>query len=187
MPRDNIVIIGSSTGGPKILEELLPDLPVLKASVIIIQHITPTIDQSLAASLARSSSMPVCLAQDGQLLQQGQVYLAPGGVHLSLVNNSRIHLFQGERVNSVCPSIDVTMKSVLAPTVGRVAGIILTGMGRDGADGICHLKAIGAVTIAQDRKTSVIYGMPRSAADTGKIDFILSTTGIGRKLGELFT
>jgi len=182
----DLVIIGSSTGGLKVLEELFPHLPVIRAAVLIVQHITPVVDHSFAGSLQRVSPMPVRLARHGDALTPGEVLLAPGGVHLTLSDNSTIHLAPGEKVNSVCPSIDVTMLSVTPFRGRRGAGVILTGMGRDGADGIVHLKRCGAVTIAQDRSTSVIYGMPRAAAETGMIDFILPTRLIAEKLAELF-
>lgn len=182
----NIVVIGSSTGGLKILEEMFPRLSVLKAAVLIVQHITPIIDQAFVTSLSRLSNMPIVLAREGQALQEGQVMLAPGGVHLYLVRNQIVHLAAGDKVNSVCPSIDVTMKTLLPSFAGRVAGVILTGMGCDGAAGITHIKQIGGITIAQDQKTSVIYGMPKAAAETGRIDFILPTDRIADKLNELF-
>lgn len=184
--RGDFIIIGSSTGGLKVLEALFPGLSCLGASVVIVQHITPVVDASFAASLQRVSRMPVRLARDGDILLPGQVLLAPGGVHLTLKNNRVIHLASGEKVNSVCPSIDVAMLSI-APLAGiRAAGVILTGMGRDGADGIVWMKRCGAVTIAQDRSTSVIYGMPKAAVETGCVDFILPTHLIARKLTELF-
>lgn len=182
-----LIAIGSSTGGLKILEQMFPRLPVLPAPVVIIQHITPVIDQAFVSSLARVSRMPVSLAREGESLAAGRVLLAPGGVHLTLTNNKVIHLVAGEKVNSVCPSIDVTMKSLTPQPNGRVAGVILTGMGRDGADGIAHIKDIGGITIAQDERTSVIYGMPKAAAETGKIDYILPTDQIVDKLCELCT
>jgi two-component system, chemotaxis family, protein-glutamate methylesterase/glutaminase len=187
MPSGDIVLIGSSTGGLKILEELFPRLPVLSAAVVIVQHITPFIDQSFVTSLARVSEMPVSLAREGQTLQQGQVHLAPGGLHLTLVRNRTLRLQQGEKVNSVRPSIDVAMKSVLPAVTGRITGVILTGMGRDGAEGISHIKRIGGITIAQDQSTSVLFGMPRAAAETGHVDFVLPTERIADKLRELFT
>ena len=182
----NLVVIGSSTGGLKVLEELMPRLPVLKAAVVIIQHITPLVDQSFVTSLARVSGMPVSLAQEGHSIQPGQVYLAPGGVHLTLMRNSVFHLNDGEKVNSVRPSVDVAMKSLTARAGIKLAGVILTGMGSDGAAGISHIKQLGGITIAQDQNTSVIYGMPKAAAETGCIDFILPTTRIADKMKELF-
>ena len=182
----NIVVIGSSTGGLKVLEEMFRRLSVLKAAVLIVQHITPAIDQAFVCSLARISKMPVVLAHEGLALQQGQVVLAPGGVHLYLIRNQIVRLATGEKVNSVCPSIDVTLKTLIPASGMKVAGVILTGMGCDGASGISHVKQIGGITIAQDQKTSVIYGMPKAAAETGKIDFILPTDRIADKLNGLF-
>jgi two-component system chemotaxis response regulator CheB len=186
MPGCNLVLIGSSTGGLKVLEELFLRLPILKAAVVIIQHITPVVDQSFVTSLARVSKMPIFLAQEGTNIQPGRVYLAPGGVHLTLVRNSLVHLNDGEKVNSVRPSVDVALKSVAAPVGIRIAGVILTGMGSDGAAGISHIKQLGAITIAQDQKTSVIYGMPKAAAETGRVDFVLPTERIADKLKDLF-
>jgi two-component system chemotaxis response regulator CheB len=186
MPGCNLVIIGASTGGLKVLEEMFPRLQVLKAAVVIIQHITARIDQSFVTSLARVSKMPVTLAREGTTIQAGQVYLAPGGVHLTLARNSVIRLNNDEKVNSVRPSIDVAMRSLSTSSAIRIAGVILTGMGADGAEGISHIKQLGGITIAQDQKTSVIYGMPKAAAETGKIDFVLSTERIAGKLNEFF-
>jgi two-component system chemotaxis response regulator CheB len=165
---------------------MVPLLPILRAAIVIVQHITPVIDLAFTTSLARKSRMPVKLAKDGDLLSQGQICIAPGGVHLTLVSNQKVHLYSGEKVNSVCPSIDVTMKSVGPQSGGKLVGVILSGMGRDGADGLVHLKGYGAITIAQDQKTCVIYGMPKAAAETGKVDFVLPTTAIARKLADLF-
>lgn len=187
MPACNLVLIGSSTGGLKVLEQLFLRLPVLQAAVVIVQHITPLVDQSFVASLARVSKMPVLLAQQGMAIQAGKVYLAPGNVHLTLLRNSVIQLSDGEKVNSVRPSVDVAMKSVVAPYGCKVAGVILTGMGADGAVGISHIKQLGGITIAQDQRTSVIYGMPKAAAETGRIDFILPTERIADKMKELFS
>ena len=187
MASPNLIVIGSSTGGLKILEELFAHLPVLKAAVLIVQHITPVIDQAFVTSLARISKMPVSLAKNGEPLREGQVFLAPGGVHLTLSQNISVRLFEGEKVNSVCPSIDVTMKSLVKPVGNRIAGVILTGMGCDGAAGIVQVKKIGGVTITQDQKSSIIYGMPKAAAETGMVDFVLSTGNISIKLRELFS
>lgn len=182
----NLVMIGSSTGGLKVLEELFPRLPVLNAAVVIVQHITPLVDQSFVTSLARKSKMPVALAMESEIIRPGRVYLAPGGVHLTLIRNSVVHLHDGEKVNSVRPSVDVAMKSLTTPVGIRIAGVILTGMGADGAAGISHIKQLGGITIAQDQRTSVIYGMPKAAFETGKIDFVLPTEQIADKMAVLF-
>lgn len=186
MPLSNLIMLGSSTGGLKVLEELFQRLPVLNAAVVIVQHITPQVDKSFASSLGRVSKMPIQIALEGTSLKSGQVYLAPGGLHLTLVRNSTVHLHDGEKVNSVRPAVDVAMKSLVQPIGMKLAGVILTGMGADGAAGIAHIKQLGGITIAQDQKTSIIYGMPKAAADTGKVDFILPTDRIADKMRELF-
>ena len=186
MTNGDLLIIGASTGGPKILEELVPRLQLRSTAVLIIQHITPYIDKAFVTSLARKSAMPVSLGGHEDYLQKGHITVAPGGSHLVLCNNLRICLTREEPVNSVRPSIDVTMKSVVR-TPHRLAGVILSGMGRDGAEGIIHLKKLGATTIAQDKHTSVIYGMPKAAAETDCIDFVLPTVRIADKVMEILS
>ncbi len=186
MPARTVIMIGSSTGGLKVLELLLPRLQVLKAAVVLVQHITPIIDQAFVSSLSRVSAMPVALAKEGDLIQEGRIVIAPGGVHLYLTRQLTVHLAAGPKVNSVCPSIDVAMQSVVHMPGVRFCSVILTGMGADGAAGLVHLKSLGAVTIAQDQGSSIIYGMPKAAAETGKVDFILPTAAIADKLKELY-
>jgi len=185
MTHDNIVIIGVSTGGPIALRQLLADLPPLNAAVIIVLHIPHGMDSRIAKGLDAVSAMPVALAEDGEFLHSGQVYFAPGGYHLLLEGNHKIVLTEGERVNFVQPSIDLAMKSLRRPLKGKIIGIVMTGMGKDGAEGIRHIKAIGGITMAQNQKSSAIFGMPKAAADTGAVDYILSPERIGRKLIEL--
>ncbi len=118
--------------------------------------------------------MDVVIAEHGSGIRAGTVYIAPSEVHLVLVNNQRIRLVDGPKVCFVKPSIDVTMLSVRRRDGQEVTGIVLTGMGRDGSDGIRHIKGIGGVTIAQDAQSCTIYGMPKSAAQTGEVDLIMS-------------
>ena len=181
----NIGIIGSSAGGPRILKELFDGLPLLDGCVIIVQHMPKFINESLRRTLDDSTEMTVCIAQNGDQLEKGYVYLAPSEIHLELVDNRTLRLREGEKVNFVCPSVDVTMKSVARPIGAKLIGIILTGMGKDGAKGIRSIKRIGGITIAQDKKTSIIYGMPKEAYETGAVDYVLSTEEIRLKLIEL--
>jgi two-component system chemotaxis response regulator CheB len=185
MKVKNIVIIGSSAGGPRILKELFKDLPLLKGSIIVVQHMPKFVNESLTGSLDHLTAMSVRLAQNGDKLQSGTVYIAPSEVHLELVNNNEIKLFQGEKINYVCPSVDVTMKSIINEMNIQVIGVVLTGMGRDGADGIGHIKQNQGITIAQDEKSSIIFGMPKEAIQTGKVDWILNPDQIKFKLIEL--
>lgn len=184
----NLVVIGVSTGGPITLKRLFADLPPLNAAFVIVLHIPPGMDYRIANSLAAVSAMPVSLAEDGGYLRKGHIYLAPGGFHLKLEGNSRMILEEGQRVNFVQPSVDVAMKSLLKPLKReRIIGVILTGMGRDGAEGIRHVKEIGGVAIAQDQESSAIYGMPKAALETGAVDFVLPPDKINRKLVKLLS
>ncbi len=186
MVNNNIVMIGVSTGGPIALKRLFAELPPLDAAFVIVLHIPPGMDHKIAKGLDGVASMPVALAEDGAYLHSGRIYLAPGGFHLKLEGNSRIILEEGARVNFVQPSADVAMKSLLKPLKQRqIIGIILTGMGRDGADGIRHIKELGGITLAQDRESSAIYGMPKAAVETGAVDFVLPPLQMGKKLIEL--
>ncbi len=180
----NIVVIGSSAGGPRILKELFNGLPLLNCSIILVQHMPKFVNDSLTKHLAQLTDMSVKIAENGERIKRGKIYVAPSEQHLELVNNRTIRLFRGKKVNFVCPSIDVTMKSLKKMSDDKIIGIILTGMGRDGAEGISHIKAIGGVTIAQDEETSIIYGMPKEAFKTGNIDLVLSPVKIKEKLIE---
>ncbi|MSN24605.1 MAG: chemotaxis protein CheB [Geobacter sp.] len=186
MVNNNIVIIGVSTGGPIALRKLFSGLPPLNAAIVIVLHIPPGMDHKIAKGLDEVSAMPVALAKDGEYLRNGQVYFAPGGFHLKLEGNSRIILEEGPRVNFVQPSVDVTMNSLLKPLQRKlIVGVILTGMGRDGSEGIRYVKTLGGITIAQDQESSAIYGMPKAAVATGAVDYIFPPVKIGKKLVEL--
>ena len=179
----NIVIIGVSTGGPVALRKLFGALPPLDAAFITILHITPGMDYRIVQGLESVATMPVQLATDGEYIRQGNIYLAPGGFHLSLEGNSKIVLTEGARVNFVQPSADIAMMSLLRPIKNvKIIGVILTGMGRDGVAGIQYVKSIGGITFAQDKESSAIYGMPKAAAETGVIDYEGSPQEIARKL-----
>ncbi|GFO60658.1 chemotaxis protein CheB [Geomonas silvestris] len=185
MKAKNIVVIGVSTGGPMTLKTLFSELPPLDAAFLVVLHITPEMDFRIAQGIAASASMPAELARDAEFMKAGHIYLAPGGYHLKVEGNHRFALYTGPRVNYVQPSVDVTMFSFTRQSAGQLIGVILTGMGRDGALGLKHMKDIGATTIAQDQKSSVIYGMPKAALETGAVDYVLPPLGIAAKLVEL--
>lgn len=186
MVNNNIVVIGVSTGGPRILKRLFAELPPLDAAIVIVLHIPPGMDYKIARGLDSVAAMPVTLAEHGEYLHSGRVYFAPGGFHLKIEGNSRIILEEGARVNFVQPSADVAMLSLLKPLKRtRIVGVILTGMGKDGAEGIRHIKSFGGITMAQDEGSSAIYGMPKAAVDTGAVDFVFPPDKIGKKLVEL--
>ena len=181
----NLVVIGVSTGGPLTLKALFRELPPLNAAFLVVLHITPQMDYRIAQGLAAAASMPVTLAEDGEHLKSGRIYLAPGGFHLKLDGNQKVVLYEGPRVNYVQPAVDVAMLSLTRPLKGKLIGIVLTGMGRDGAEGIRHIHNIGGITMAQDEHSSTIYGMPKAAALTGAVDYILPPKKIATKLLEL--
>ena len=160
-------------------------MPRVNASIIIVQHMPKFINETLRESLDTCTAMDVVIAKDGDILQDGVVYLAPSEVHLKLDNNRIITLHMGEKVNFVRPSVDVAMKSIQPNPKTRIIGVVLTGMGKDGAEGIKHIKSIGGITIAQDEETSVIYGMPKAAYETGAVDMVLPPEEIHREIIQL--
>jgi len=126
--------------------------------------------------------MTVKLAENGEMIRDGVIYIALSGVHLELNNNRKIRLFKDEKVNFVCPAIDVAMNSIIPWGDDRIIGVILTGMGKDGAQGLFHIKNIGGLTIAQDEESSIVYGMPKAAYETGAVDLVLPPEQIRQKL-----
>ena len=160
-------------------------LPTLNAGVIVVQHMPKFINESLRDSLSLATTMRVSIAENGTPLESGTVMLAPSEVHLAVSENRILRLKGTEKVNFVCPAADVTMKSLTWDLETFFVGVVVTGMGRDGADGIVHIKNLGGATIAQDEKTSSIFGMPREAIRTGCVDFVLTPDEISRKLVDL--
>jgi len=185
MKLKKIVVIGSSAGGPRILKQIFMKLPRLNGVILIVQHMPKFVNDSFAANLNSFTDMTVKVAENAEPLEAGVVYLAPSEVHMALQNNERVHLFDGEKVNFVCPAVDVTLKSLKKQADTQIIGIILTGMGRDGADGVSYLKKIGGTTITQDKESSIIYGMPKEAQATGNIDYVLSPQEIHDVLIDL--
>jgi two-component system, chemotaxis family, protein-glutamate methylesterase/glutaminase len=180
-----IVAIGSSTGGVEALITVLQGFPVNCPPTIITQHMPPTFTKSFADRLNRLCAPVVEEARDGARLEIGKIYLAPGGErHLQVVNASApcCRLLESAPVNGHRPSVDVLFDSV-AELAGRNAvGVILTGMGRDGAAGLLKMRYAGAKTIGQDEKTCVVYGMPRVANELGAVERQLPLGRIGEEI-----
>jgi two-component system chemotaxis response regulator CheB len=162
LPAHNLLVVGSSTGGPPALTEVIPHFPAdLPSAVIVVQHMPPGFTGALARRLDSLSPLSVSEAVDGEPIVNSHVYIAPGDYHLTVTREKRIHLDQSPPVHGVRPSVDITLFSV-AEVFGRAASVaILTGMGKDGADGAARLEAAGGKVIAQDEATCVVYGMPR--------------------------
>lgn len=178
LDNKRLIIIGSSTGGPLILEQIFAGLPCLPVTIIIVQHIRAFFMPDLLRHIQAQTAMQVIMPATGDDIRPGYVYVAPAGHHLILEENRSFALYESEKVNSVRPSIDVAMKSVRKDTGLSVMGIVLTGMGRDGTEGLKYLKSIGGIAIAQDPVTSPIRTMPQNAIDAGIADAVCSPEDI---------
>lgn len=178
----NIVVIGISTGGPRALREVFCELPRLNACVLLVQHMPRFINDSVCRTLQAGTAMEVRLACEDDALHPGRVLVAPSELHMSIASNRRVRLLPGPKVNYVCPAIDVTMRSLKTNVSDRFVGVIMTGLGRDGAEGLRHMKRLGALTLVQDEETSTIFGMPSSALATGSVDYEGSPAAIRNKL-----
>jgi two-component system chemotaxis response regulator CheB len=168
-----LVAIGASTGGVEALVTVLSQFPQACPPTVVVQHMPPFFTTSFAARLNAVCRPTVHEAWDGAPLDRGTIYLAPGGAaHLEVVWNSarKVRLVASEPVNRHRPSVDVTFRSVARQLGQGTVGVLLTGMGRDGADGLKAMRDAGARTIAQDRDTSTVYGMPRAAVEVGAVD-----------------
>jgi two-component system, chemotaxis family, protein-glutamate methylesterase/glutaminase len=180
---ERVVVIGASTGGPTALRELLSSLPAdFAAAIIVVQHMPEAFTAVLAAQLHRVVPCNVREAQEGDCLTPGTVLVAPGGSHLLLGPDARVHLTQGPEVGGHRPSIDVTMQSVAQMYGACTQGVVLTGMGADGAMGLMAIHAKGGVTFAQDAASCVVDGMPQRAVETGSVDYIDTPAGIAQRL-----
>ncbi len=167
---DKITAIGSSTGGTQALEYVLSELPRTCPGIVIVQHMPPNFTRSFATRLNEISRIEVKEAESGDRIIPGRAILAPGGEHLEVTRSGAqfiTRVFSGPAVNRHCPSVDVLFRSVAKSVKQNAKGVIMTGMGSDGARGLLEMKHAGAYTIAQDEKTSVVYGMPKEAVKLG--------------------
>lgn len=170
-----VVVIGVSTGGPSTLMEVLPKLPSdLEAAVIIVQHMPPSFTNSFAQRLNTACQIPVSEAKAGDVLQNGRGYLGAGGYQLVVRGQNGILRLPTTPITVYMPSVNITMESVLNTFGGkRVIGVLMTGMGDDGADAMVKIRKAGGITIAEDESTAVVFGMPREAIQRGGADIVL--------------
>ncbi len=184
---NGIVAIGASTGGTQSTAKILKALPADFPGVIIVQHMPPDFTRMYADNLDKDCRMRVREAREGDAIDRGTVLIAPGGsMHCEVVARAGrlcAHMKPGEKVNGHCPSVDVLFSSVAraAPNGGSV-GVILTGMGADGARGLLEMRRRGSFTIGQDEKSCVVYGMPREAQEIGAVERQVSLDNIAATL-----
>ena len=175
--KPKIAVIGTSTGGPKALQAIIPELPKkLSIPVVIVQHMPPGFTAPLARRLDSISKVNVCEANKGDEIQPGTVYIAPAGQHLTLSgggSNPSVVLSGKPDDTMHKPSVDVTMSSVVEVFGRYVLGIILTGMGSDGLKGMKAIYDAGGITVGQDEATSAVYGMPRMCAESGVLQRVV--------------
>lgn len=180
-----VVVIGSSTGGPQALQQVVSQLPAnLPAPVVIAQHMPPQFTLALAKRLDDTCPVKVVEAKDGDPLTRGVVYIAPGGMHLRVTANGlRVDGDKGESLYK--PSVDVLAESALNAFGKNVLGVMLTGMGNDGTKEFVKLKKAGAYNLAQDQASCVVYGMPRSVVEAGGADEVVPLERMGSRIKEV--
>ena len=181
-----VIAIGASTGGPQALALLLAELPGhLESAVVVVQHMAAGFIEGLAGWLDGVCALPVHVGVDGKRLQPGTVTVAPSGLNLVVQDQLRVRMHEPPKTQYHVPGIDITLSSV-ADAVGAAAvGVLLTGMGRDGAVGLKRMRDSGAFTIAQDEQTSAVYGMPAAAMTLDGVDLQLPLPEIGAALRAL--
>ncbi|NLT13233.1 MAG: chemotaxis response regulator protein-glutamate methylesterase [Clostridiales bacterium] len=168
-----LIALGASTGGTEALFNILSALPPNMPGIVIVQHIPPVFSTLFAERLNKSLQLRVKEAQVGDYVENGLVLIAPGDQHMQvkkLGNRLRVELSAGEKVSGHCPSVDVLFNSVATACGKDAVGVILTGMGSDGAKGLLAMRQKGAKTIGQDAASSVVYGMPKVAFDIGAVE-----------------
>jgi two-component system chemotaxis response regulator CheB len=186
--RIDVVTIGVSTGGPQALARLLPVfVPNCPVPIVVVQHMPPMFTRHLAARLSEKFDLPVCEGADGDELQPGHVYIAPGGYHMQIERvdaRPRIRLNKDPPENACRPSVDVLLRSVAETYAAASLTVVLTGMGNDGASGCRQLHELGGWIIVQDEQSSVVWGMPGYVAREGLADKVLPLDEIGAEINR---
>jgi len=181
-----LVTIGTSTGGPAALHRILIDLPTnFAVPIVVVQHMARGFIEGLAKWLSANVALKVIVADDGQMLVPGTVYLAPDGSHMGVRGDGRVALSSAAIVSGFRPSIDFLFDAYARGYDDGLVALMLTGMGQDGVEGLRTVKARGGRVIAQDEQSSVVFGMAQKAIESKLVDEVLPLTGIGRRLNEL--
>lgn len=184
-----VLAIGASAGGTVALEQILKALPPNLPGTVISQHLPQMFTASFAQRLAAESGLDVHEARDGESVVPGKVLIAPGNSHLLLRRSGSrffVSVKHGPLVNRHRPSVDVMFKSVAKTAGANAIGVILTGMGKDGAEGLLQMRNAGAVTLAQDKESCVVFGMPKAAIDLGAAEEVVPLAQIPGRLVQLF-
>lgn len=180
-----IIAIGASTGGTEAISQIISSLPGKMPGIVVVQHIPPMFSRMFAQRLNSTSSLEVKEAENGDYVETGKVLVAPGDKHMrvrKVGGRYKIECYTGDKVNGHCPSVDVLFESVAKAAGDNAIGIILTGMGYDGAKGLLEMKRSGAKTIGQDEESSVVYGMPKVAYNLGAVDKQVPLESVARTL-----
>jgi len=183
--RPEVVVMGASLGGPRALAAILRRLPrTFPVPIAVVQHIADGFTEGLASWLDQETALEVAEARDGAPLQAGRVVIAPSGRHL-IVSRGATHLSDASAVETFKPSVTPLFQSAAQHYGPYACGVLLTGMGRDGADGLKSIQEAGGATVVQDESTSAVFGMPRAAIELGAADRVLPLDDIPRVLQEL--
>ncbi len=178
---DKVIAIGASTGGTKAISTIVTRFPATMPGVVIVQHMPPGFTKMFAERLNEDCAMEVKEAVTGDRVMNGRILIAPGDFHITIERSGgiyKVHCLAGEKVNGHCPSVDVMMNSVAEHVGANAVGVMLTGMGRDGANGMLKMRHSGAANIAQDEASSVVFGMPKEAYKNGAADKLVPLNNI---------
>jgi two-component system chemotaxis response regulator CheB len=190
-PAHAVVVVAASTGGPKALAEVVSHLPdTLDAAVLIVQHMPADFLDSLARRLSQLSPFPVSVATAGEPVMSGRVYLAPGDRHMSIEMECGVAVIRTDAGPAICgvrPSADPLFASAARAFGENVVAVVLTGMGRDGSEGLRAVRAAGGGAIVQDRASSIIYGMPRAALAAAGADRVIAPRLVGPAVADLLS
>jgi two-component system chemotaxis response regulator CheB len=177
------VVIGASTGGPKALQEVLTKLPAnLGVPVFVVQHMPEGFTKVFSERLDKACEMNVVEVSEGMKINKDTIYIAKGGKHMTVGINNVIHLNEEPSIWGVRPAVDKLFNSAIKVYSGNLISAVLTGMGRDGADGTSNIKDSGGITISEDKSTCTIYGMPKAAFETGKVDLVVPLDQIASRI-----
>ncbi len=181
--KDKVIAIGASTGGTEAIVQVLSTFSRDVPGIVITQHMPPVFTNMYAQRLNKTMSLEVKEAKDGDIIKPGTVLIAPGDFHMSVKkigSTFKVRCTKGERVNGHCPSVDVLFKSVAKEIGPNAIGVILTGMGCDGAKGLLEMRKAGARTIGQDEASCVVYGMPKVAFNIGAVEKQVALDKVGQ-------